>query len=380
MRALPASISTLLIGLCLLLWCAPVRAQSGGMGFHGDTVTALVMYGDETLSEGESLSSDRLDAMLDSLCALPDPPADLLRDLALYKRIHTMNEEQLVALIDSLFELDVVPYALVNEINLYTAQMPTQADVDGSELLAWSSDPRATTCGPYADWNTLHVHSAVPANSATDSLLMVRLVHPEQFCGFQMPVKGVLTSRFGWRDGRPHNGVDLDLQVWDPVTSAFPGVVRFAGVQGGYGRVVAVRHYNGLETYYAHLHRLKVKSGDVVDAGDVIGLGGSSGHSSGSHLHFEVRYRGVPMDPARLIDLSNGELHTDTLVLKRTRASYAAYPKGTRFHTVTKGDHLYAIADQYGISVQALCDLNGISRRSILKVGQQLLVADLGRR
>ncbi|HQW88032.1 MAG TPA: LysM domain-containing protein, partial [Flavobacteriales bacterium] len=109
---------------------------------------------------------------------------------------------------------------------------------------------------------------------------------------------------------------------------------------------------------------------------ELIGLGGSSGRSSGSHLHFEVRFRGMPLDPGRIIDLSSGTLQADTLVIKRTRHAYAAYPKGTHFHTVAKGDHLYAIAEQYGTSIQALCDLNGITRRSILRVGQQLLVAE----
>lgn len=370
MRALPHV--TLLVA-CLGSAAVAVAAP-GSDTLRTDTVSALVMYGDRTLAEGEALSDDRLDAMLDSLCALPDPPADLLRDLALYKRIRGMEEDGIIQLIDSLFELDTVPYALINEINLYSAQMPTQGEVDRSGLLAWLDDPTNDPTGLYADWNTVAVHATTPASAARDSVLLLQLVDAAANCGFAMPVEGPLTSRFGWRDGRPHNGIDLDLEVWDSVRTAFPGVVRHAGVQNGYGRVVVVRHYNGLETYYAHLHRFKVKAGDVVDAGELIGLGGSSGRSSGSHLHFEVRFRGMPLDPARLIDLSNGSLQADTLVIKRSRHAYAAYPKGTRFHTVAKGDHLYGIAEQYGTSIQALCDLNGITRRSILRVGQQLLV------
>jgi len=159
------------------------------------------------------------------------------------------------------------------------------------------------------------------------------------------------------------------------VRSAFPGVVRFAGTFGGFGRLVVVRHYNGLETYYAHLHRLKVKSGDVVEAGETVGLGGSSGHSTGSHLHFEVRFKGVPIDPSHVIAFTEGELLCDTLVLKKTRWSFAAYPMGTQFHTVGKGEHLYAIAEHYGTSINALCDLNGITRKTRLRVGQRLMVS-----
>ncbi|MCB9193679.1 MAG: peptidoglycan DD-metalloendopeptidase family protein [Flavobacteriales bacterium] len=230
----------------------------------------------------------------------------------------------------------------------------------------------------YGPWITSDPNAYGKQATGPDTTLMLRLVEQEQGCGFVMPIHGVLTSRFGWREGRSHNGVDIDLEVWDPVHCAFPGVVRFAGVFGGFGRLVVVRHNNGLETFYAHLHRFKVKVGDMVDAGTVVGLGGSSGHSTGSHLHFEVRYRGVPVDPARLIDLSTGELLCDTLVLRKVRTTYAAYPKGTRFHTVRKGDHLYGIAESYGTSIQALCALNGIDRRTLLHVGQQLLVTANG--
>ena len=130
----------------------------------------------------------------------------------------------------------------------------------------------------------------------------------------------------------------------------------------------------GLETFYAHLHRIKVKPGDRVSSGQLVGLGGSSGHSTGSHLHFETRFCGVPIDPAHLIDFTTGQLLCDTLVLKHTRNTFAAYPKGTRFHTVAKGEHLSTIAQEYGVPIDALCGLNGISSRTRLRVGQRLMV------
>ncbi|MCB0795131.1 MAG: peptidoglycan DD-metalloendopeptidase family protein [Flavobacteriales bacterium] len=376
----PNSFFRLLFLVAGSLFQCLVRAHSTD-SLRTDTVSALVMYGDNTLLEGgEALSDERLDAVLDSLCTMDDPPADLLRDLLLFRRIRAMEGSEIISLIDSLFELDTVPYALVNEINLYAAQMPTHGDVSGGRHLAWEQASLHPFDGEYGPWVTTNPVCYARTPAPEDSLLLVQLVDGPSNCGFTMPIEGVLTSRFGWRDGRPHNGIDIDLEVWDPVRSAFPGVVRFSGFYGNYGRLVVVRHYNGLETFYAHLHRLKVSAGDVVDAGDVIGLGGSSGRSTGSHLHFEVRYKGTPIDPSRLIDLSNGELLCEVLVLKGTRYSYAAYPKGTRFHTVRKGDHLYAIAESYGTTVKDLCALNGISRRSILRVGQQLLIADAASR
>jgi len=360
--------------LALLLGLVPLCATASTDTTRTDTVSAVVVYGDDKLLEAdEALTDERLDHLLDSLCTLDDAPQDLIEDLLLFKRIRSMDVDHMLVLIDSLFELDTVPYALINEINLYASNMPSQSAVDEALLLAWSNTNVEPGGEVYGAWNSTLANAYGPELSAADTVVLLKLTDGP--CGFRMPVPPVLTSRFGTRDGRPHNGIDLDLVVGDPVGSAFPGVVRYAGTCGGFGRLVVVRHYNGLETYYAHLHRIKVKSGDVVDAGEVIGLGGNSGHSTGSHLHFEVRFKGVPINPSHLIAVSEGGLLCDTLVLKKTRWSYAAYPMGTRFHTVGKGEHLYAIAEQYGIPIDALCELNGITRRTRLRIGQRLMIS-----
>ena len=363
---------SLLLALFMGLSALCLRASSDTT--RTDTVTAVVVYGDDLLLEAdEALSDDRLDHLLDSLCTLDPAPEDLIRDLRLFKRIRSMDTDQMVVLIDSLFELDTVPYPLINEINLYASNMPTQMAVDQASLLPWSNTNIEPGQEVYGAWNTTNPNAYGPELTEKDTVVLVQLTNGP--CGFSMPVPPVVTSRFGWRDGRPHNGIDLDLEVGDQVRSAFPGVVRFAGTFGGFGRLVVVRHYNGLETYYAHLHRLKVKSGDVIEAGETVGLGGNSGHSTGSHLHFEVRFKGVPIDPSHVIAFTEGELLCDTLVLKKTRWSFAAYPMGTQFHTVGKGEHLYAIAEHYGTSINALCDLNGITRKTRLRVGQRLMVS-----
>jgi hypothetical protein len=341
-----------------------------------DTVSAVVQYGDgKLLDGGVDLSDELIEQLLDSLCSLDPVPADLVRDLKLCQRIRQMDELAMTMLIDSLFDLETVPYALINEINLYVSDMPAQDDVDEALFVGWQWTDGIPGHELYGDWNITNPNGYGHQLSAKDSVLLVRLIDEELECGFALPVPGVCTSRFGWRNDRAHNGIDLDLNTGDPVVSMFPGVVRYSGTYGSFGKLVVVRHHNGLETFYAHLHRTKVAIGDEVDAGQLIGLGGNTGRSFGSHLHLEVRFKGIPIDPLRFIDLSSGALACDVLVLKKTRWSFAAYPFGTRFHTVEKGEHLYTIAERYGTSVEELCELNGISRRSVLRAGQQLMVS-----
>ena len=367
---LPTLLSALLLG-------ATSQAQdSFDPDSTPDTLSALVVYGDEKLLEVEEMLSDSdLEELLDSLCTLEPALLDLIRDLRLFQRIRSMDEAAMVVLIDSLFDLETVPYALINEINLYASEMPSQSSVDDALYVGWYCDSHLPGSHIYGDWRTESPNAYGPELAAQDSVLLIKLVEDELHCGFGMPVPGVLTSRFGWRNGRAHNGIDLDLRTGESVRSLFPGVVRYAGSYGSYGRIVVVRHWNGLESYYAHLHRTKVAVGQEVEAGQILGLGGNTGRSTGPHLHLEVRFKGIPIDPSRFIDLSLGQLSCHTLVLRKTRWSYAAYPLGTQFHTVQKGEHLYAIAERYGTSIKALCELNGISRRSTLRVGQQLMVS-----
>lgn len=370
--------STLLVSTMLLALLLGGRAQGQDVypgEFEPDTLSALVVYGDEKLVEADVMLSDTdLKQLLDSLCTLDPAPLDLIRDLRLFQRIRSMDEDAMVLLIDSLFDLETVPYALINEINLYASEMPSQTAVDDALHVGWYCDSHVPGTHIYGEWRTSSPNAYGPELAAADSVLLIKLVEEELHCGFGMPVPGVLTSRFGWRNGRAHNGIDLNLRTGEPVRSLFPGVVRYAGTYGSYGRIVVVRHWNGLETYYAHLHRAKVTVGQEVEAGQILGLGGSTGRSTGPHLHLEVRFKGIPIDPTRFIDLSSGQLSCHTLVLRKTRWSYAAYPLGTQFHTVQKGEHLYAIAERYGTSINALCELNGISKRSTLRVGQQLMV------
>jgi murein DD-endopeptidase MepM/ murein hydrolase activator NlpD len=338
-----------------------------------DTLIAQVVYGDQYLFKGiDTMNIEKLQVYEDSLNALSDPPEELISQLHLYLKIKSMQFEDIYETIDSLFDLEKVPFALINELNKYIADHQNNSESFDNEIIDTSQYPADYY---YQDWNTITPN---PYNSqklsSTDSVVQLQLIGTTQSPKFVMPINDVLTSKYGWRDGRMHKGIDIDLQVWDTVVSAFSGMVRVARTYSGYGRVIVIRHFNGLETLYAHLHRIKVKPGQIVQAGDLIGLGGSSGHSTGSHLHWEVRFKGAPINPLNFIDYAGQELINPILVLRKTKHGFAGYPKGSVFYTVRNGDYLYKIAAQYGTTVTKLCKLNGILRNSRLSVGQKLRI------
>lgn len=194
-------------------------------------------------------------------------------------------------------------------------------------------------------------------------------------CDYQHPFMGRITSNFGWRHGRMHKGIDIDLETGDSVVAAFDGVVRIQkNDPGGFGNYVLIRHYNGLETIYAHLSEAWVERNEFVRAGEIIGLGGNTGRSTGSHLHFETRYLGQPIDPTHVINFSSGELKSDTLIITKEHFKPAASSYTARYHKIRKGDTLSGLARRYGTSVTAICRMNGISRNSVLRIGKVLRV------
>jgi murein DD-endopeptidase MepM/ murein hydrolase activator NlpD len=225
------------------------------------------------------------------------------------------------------------------------------------------------------------------------------------------PRTGSTSSKFGYRHGRRHQGIDLPYPTGTPVYAAFDGKVRVSDYVGGYGNLVVIRHANGLETFYGHLSRRDVESGDWVNAGDVIGLGGSTGRSSGPHLHFETRYQGYAFDPSWLIDFETGTLRHRLLRLrswyfnpnsryvqsvddedeifrtdeedrllaeeqakKEAAARAAAERAAIKYYTVRSGDTLSKIARKNGTTIKALCRLNGIKETTTLQIGRRLRV------
>ena len=159
----------------------------------------------------------------------------------------------------------------------------------------------------------------------------------------------------------------------------------------GYGKYVVIRHDNGLETIYGHLSKQIVKENEYVKAGDPIGLGGNTGRSTGSHLHFETRFLGEVINPEFMFDFPKQDIVADSYLFirganryeyQRSRAMSAvksgksgaadAEKSAIRYHKIRKGDTLGRISRLYHVSIDRLCQINGIKRTTTLRIGQVL--------
>ena len=223
-----------------------------------------------------------------------------------------------------------------------------------------------------SDWDEKNIFCMKELGRKLDTTCVLGLIEETQ--SFTMPVIGVITSNFGWRKNVAHNGIDIDLRRGCKVVAAFDGVVRFARWQGGYGNVVVVRHANGLETLYAHLSKIKVKVGQAVNSGDVVGLGGATGNATGPHLHFEVRLKSKPINPRYLIEFESEKLVSEKLVFKSTRSGWAAYPPDVKEYVAQKGETVLDVAKHFGLPVKLLAEHNCINQWSRLKPGQRILI------
>ena len=188
-----------------------------------------------------------------------------------------------------------------------------------------------------------------------------------------------ITSKYGPRRRRMHRGIDLKVLKGDTIRAAFDGKVRIRNYERrGYGYYLVIRHPNGLETVYGHLSKQLVKVNDIVKAGQPIGLGGNTGRSTGSHLHFETRFLGQAINPAEIIDFENGVPHQDVYVFRNLKINgrksniYTSSTNQMVYHRVKSGDTLGKIARIYGTSVGELCRLNGLKPTSILRIGQSI--------
>lgn len=217
---------------------------------------------------------------------------------------------------------------------------------------------------------------------------------------FTMPASGHMTSNFGRRGSRRyHYGIDIKAQTGDTIYAAFDGKIRVKQFERrGYGYYLVIRHVNGLETVYGHLSKFLVDENDFVRSGEPIGLAGNTGRSFGSHLHFETRFLGKPINPNFIIDFQNKVPHRDEYLVTNssynktsrsstvTVSSTTAYKEATsstnkyvsgdvKYHRIKQGDTLGAIARKYGMSISELCEINSITSRTVLRVGKSLRIS-----
>lgn len=237
-------------------------------------------------------------------------------------------------------------------------------------ILRMDSNYYAPAYEAYLFWDTMDVHPyKADFTKKTDTTMIIM---QDSVSHYVHPILRKINSNFGYRRYRFHYGVDIDLDYRDSVLNAFDGMVRIIRKSTSYGNVVVVRHYNGLETLYAHLTKAKVKINQEVKAGDLIGLGGSTGRSTGPHLHFEVRFVGEPINPNDIIDFKTGKLKCDTLQLNKSHFAYLVDLRKMKYHTIRNGDTLSRISRKYGVSVNKLCALNNMKTTSILRIGRKL--------
>lgn len=249
----------------------------------------------------------------------------------------------------------------------------------------------------YANWDNKYAHRA----TELPETYKIDLRH------FTMPTTSrVITSNFGSRWGRQHKGLDIKVYIGDTIRAAFSGKVRIVRYEaGGYGKYIVIRHNNGLETIYGHLSKQLVEENQEVSSGEVIGLGGNTGRSTGSHLHFETRLCGVALNPALMFDFRaqdvtgdyyafnketydnestnatrlRGKQDSSTYASTNSSDDYATNKRTTSgltdqisYHKVKKGETLERIAKKRGVTVEQICKLNHITKTMRLRPGQIL--------
>jgi len=244
--------------------------------------------------------------------------------------------------------------------------------------------------GLYGNWSDTRVNPyGVALNNMKDSFTI-------NISDYYPPCLGHVTSMFGPRHRGFHNGIDLKVQTGDTIRAAFDGRIRVRRYnRGGYGYFLVIRHQEGIETVYGHLSKFLVAPNQEVKAGDPIALGGNTGHSTGSHLHFETRLFGNSINPVKLFSFEDYVplCRLYTVIKNRTfeeRIRYSggsyggvilstgtsSYSRGQyakiQYYKVRKGDVICKIASRQGVSISKICKLNNIRANSTIRPGQRL--------
>lgn len=275
--------------------------------------------------------------------------------------------------------------------DLIAKQAPLDTHMKKLDTLALRSviereEAEAPSSMLYPEWSNKYAHreSALP-----DSFRI-------NLRGFHMPCESrVVTSNYGARWGRMHKGTDIKVYIGDTIRAAFSGKVRIVRYEAaGYGKYVVIRHNNGLETVYGHMSKWLVEENQTVKAGQPIGLGGNTGRSTGSHLHFETRLCGVAINPTTFFDFVNQDVVADSYLFKKAnyRRQLASISRKVResarqqsaseslesentvihYHKVVAGETLSSIARKRNTTIDQICRMNHISKNVKVRPGQIL--------
>lgn len=273
------------------------------------------------------------------------------------------------------------PHAAAHKKLIAKQSSPAQQAVNlkkNAEFIDFSREEEEPEIDIYTEgWNSKRVNPFSEASVPNTANIDIR--------GFAYPTKSnLLTSPYGYRSKfkRMHKGVDIGIKMNDTIYAAFDGKVRLTNFEAkGYGNYVILRHPNGLETVYGHLNKFLVKPDQTVRAGQPIALGGSTGRSTGPHLHFETRYMGYAINPQAIVDIPNRRTHGDTYAFSKstytqaaTSKTYASAPKSSSTYTVKNGEDISYVAQINGLSVSTLRKLNGMKEGEDIKPGQVLKI------
>lgn len=265
--------------------------------------------------------------------------------------------------------------SIVSEDTISLIWAPTNQLVEVSEQVLIDSI-WVTAFEYFSSWDSKKINIYDFNPKEFKDTVSIKLFDPLFGTDWKLPLDETrITSEFGFRRYRWHHGTDLKLNVGDPVYSTFDGIVRIRSYdRNGYGYYLVIRHKNGLETLYGHLSKFLVEIGQEVKAGEQIAMGGNTGRSTGPHLHYEIRYQGLSINPTEIFDFNIGQIKSQLYSITSSSFDHVIKTQEAIYHRVRSGETLSSIARRYGVRVSTITRLNNISTSTVLRVGRRLRI------